>query len=211
MAVSVAEGLLRDRPEIRAVLLVWALTRPLGRLIDPEQAAEQSRALYDEWLLGAVAERTFSALGLDDGLAMVGAALVRVLLAHEQALAETDGQGPRRVLERLLRDGDVRDFLGVNRYRDVLWFSQERFDALVAGLLAAAVTLLTTPPPVAEAPSADAAPAASAAPSAPKSQTDGAAELGKVLAVARAFRDAEGASNFQLERLLNLLPISPVR
>jgi hypothetical protein len=142
---------------------------------------------------------------------MVGAALVRVLLAHEQALAETDGQGPRRVLERLLRDGDVRDFLGVNRYRDVLWFSQERFDALVAGLLATAVTLLSTVPPAAEAPAADAAPPATAAPSAPKPEADGSAELGKALAVARAIRDAEGASNFQLERLLNLLPISPVR
>jgi hypothetical protein len=210
MAVTVAEGLLRDRPETRAALLVWALTRPLGFLIDPEQSTEQSRALYDEWLLGTVAERTFSGLGLDDGLAMVGAALVRVLLAHERALAETGGQGPRRVLERLLSDGDVRDFLGVNRYRDVLWFSQERFDALVAGLLATAVTLLSTVPPVAEAPAADAAPPATAA-SAPKPEADGAAELGRALAVARAFRDAEGASNFQLERLLNLLPISPVR
>jgi hypothetical protein len=210
MAVTVDEGLLRDRPETRAALLVWALTRPLGFLIDPEQSTEQSRALYDEWLLGTVAERTFSGLGLDDGLAMVGAALVRVLLAHERALAETGGQGQRRDLERLLSDGDVRDFLGVNRYRDVLWFSQERFDALVTGLLATAVTLLSTVPPVAEAPAADAAPPATAA-SAPKPEADGSAELGRALAVARAFRDAEGASNFQLERLLNLLPISPVR
>ena len=97
------------------------------------------------------------AVGLDDGAAMVGAALTRVLLAHERALAETNGQGPRRVLERLLRDGDVRDFLGVNRHRDVLWFSQERFDALVAGLLATAIALLTAPAAVSEAPAEDGA------------------------------------------------------
>ena len=147
---AVAADLLRDRPEAQAALLVWALTRPLGILVDPEQPTEQSRALYDEWLLGAVAERSLAAAGLDDGAAMVGAALTRVLLAHERALAESDGQGPRRVLERLLRDGDVRDFLGVNRHRDVLWFSQERFDALVAGLLATATALLTAPSAPAE-------------------------------------------------------------
>jgi hypothetical protein len=213
LSFALAADLLRDRPEAQAALLVWALTRPLGIVVDPDQPTEQSRALYDEWLLGAVAERTLAAGGLDDGAAMVGAALTRVLLAHEGALAETNGQGPRRVLERLLRDGDVRDFLGVNRHRDVLWFSQERFDALVAGLLATAIALLTAPAPAAEPPAAEAAAEKPSATESPPKESipDGSANLAAAHALARAFRDAEGASNYQLERLLNLLPTSPVR
>jgi hypothetical protein len=198
MASALAEELLRDRPEVRAALLVWTLTRPLGALIDPEQPAEQGRALFDEWLLGSVVERALAGLGLDDGAAMVGAALTRVMLAHEAALAESGGQGPRRVLERLLRDGDVRDFLGVNRHRDVLWFSQERFDALVAGLLATAITVVAASPPVEDAVTEE-------------PRTEPASDLVAAYRVARSFREAESASNYQLERLLNLLPISPVR
>jgi hypothetical protein len=226
--VELAADLLRDRPEAQAALLVWALTRPLGMVVEPDQPAEQSRALYDEWLLGAAVERSLAAAGLDDGAAMVGAALTRVLLAHERALADTDGQGPRRVLERLLRDGDVRDFLGVNRHRDVLWFSQERFDALVAGLLATAIALLTAAPDADETPTEEtgAAKPSSKKPAATKpaatepaasesaataTRSDGSAGLVAAHALARAFRDAESASNYQLERLLNLLPVSTPR
>src|SRR6185369_16277566 len=73
----------------------------------------------------------------------------------ERALAPTEARGPRRVLESLLTDGDVRDFMGINRYREVLWFSQERFDALVAGLQVTAAVMLTadsTQAPVADSP-----------------------------------------------------------
>jgi glycosidase len=209
--------LLRDRPEARAALLVWALTRPLGELMDPGQPAEPSRALFDEWLLGAAAERALSGLGLDDGAAMVAVALTRVLLAHERALATSGEQGPRRVLEALLRDGDVRDVLGVNRYREVLWFNQERFDALVAGLLATAIVVQTARPPAEAAPPADAAEApATAVPGAtahPRGQAGtgdagqpAAPSLAASYALARSLREAEGKSGYQLERLLQLLP-----
>jgi hypothetical protein len=161
--------------------------------VDPAQAAEQSRALFDEWLLGATVERSLAGLGLDDGAAMVGAALVRVLLAHERALVEVGGRGPRGVLEALLSDGDVRDFLGVNRYRDVLWFSQERFDALVAGLLTTAIATSTIEP------SPEAGPGAKAEPVAEP-------DLADSYALARSLREAEQESGYQLERLLSLLP-----
>jgi hypothetical protein len=151
---ALATELLRGHPEARAALLIWALTRPLGGLVAPQHAAQHRRALFDEWLLGATAEHSLAGLGLDDGAAMVGVALTRVLLAHDGALNVGPSQGPRRVLETLLQDGDVRDLLGVNRYRDVLWFGQERFDGLVAGLLATAVVTASTTPAPGSAPDA---------------------------------------------------------
>ncbi|MGE3914046.1 MAG: alpha-amylase family glycosyl hydrolase, partial [Chloroflexota bacterium] len=138
-AALAAADLFRTRPVAQAALLAWALTRPVGELADAQVAAEHSRALFDEWLLGGTVERSLQGLGLDDGAAMLGVGLVRVLLAHEHVLANAGERSPRQVMEQLLGDADVRDFLGVNRYRDVLWFTQERFDALVAGLLATAV------------------------------------------------------------------------
>jgi len=40
-----------------------------------------------------------------------------------------------RVLEALLRDGDVQRFIGVNRYQGVLWFNKESFAELLWWLL----------------------------------------------------------------------------
>jgi glycosidase len=204
--VSVARQLSLERPEVPAALLVWALTRPLGELIDSAQVTETNRALFDEWLLGSTAERALGGLGLDDGVAMVAVALARVLLAHERALAPAEARGPRRVLESLLSDGDVRDFLGINRYRDVLWFSQERFDALVAGLQGTASVLLTSD--VMQKPATG---TPSATSTAPTPSPNGAPTVASTMALARALRDAEEASAFQVERLLRLLPITPVR
>jgi hypothetical protein len=206
---SVARQLSLERPEVPAALLIWTLSRPLGELVDPAQATETSRALFDEWLLGSTAERALGGLGFDDGVAMVAVALARVLLAHERALAPAEARGPRRVLESLLSDGDVRDFLGINRYRDVLWFSQERFDALVAGLQVTASVLLTSD--ASGTPAADAPKPTSTASTPPVPSANGAPTVGGTLALARALRDAEEASAFQVERLLRLLPITPIR
>ena len=86
----------------------------------------------------------------------------------------------------------MRAFVGVNRYRDVLWFSQERFDALVAGLLATAVVSLTV----------EAVAGADDVETATASRPD----LDAAHALARTFWEAEEASAFQVERLLRLLP-----
>ena len=163
----------------------------MGELVDPQAPAGHSRALFDEWLLGGAVERALQGLGLDDGAAMLGVGLVRVLLAHERELVNAGHRSPRRVMERLLSDADVRDFLGVNRYRDVLWFTQERFDALVAGLLSTAVVALTVET-FAES----------------EAVTDLAAgpDLSGVYALAQALWNAEQGSGYQLERLLWLLP-----
>jgi hypothetical protein len=235
-ASALATDLLQDRPEARAALVVWALTRPLGMLVDAGASAEQARALFDEWLLGAAVERSLGRLGLDDGAAMVGTALTRVLLSHEAAFKDSGSLGPRPVLEALLQDGDVRDFLGVNRYRDVLWFNQERFDALVAGLLATSATLLALEPSAAPAsgatgagetpggasPSAGRTPArgkqpaveSGAAPAEKPTSRRGTRpaaqpvdDLTRVVGLARALSDVREASAYQVERLLRLLPI----
>ena len=103
-------------------------------------------------------------------------------------------------MERLLGDADVRDFLGVNRHRDVLWFSQERYAALVAGLLAAAVVSLTVEAVAGAVERSDVESLDSAAPAQP--DLDGAHSL------ARALWAAEEPSGYQVERLLQLLPVS---
>jgi len=185
-------GHLDERPACWAGLLGWALTRWLGGILDPEAPAEHTRALFDEWLLGRTLQRSFQQLGLDESAAYRAMGLTQVLLCHERELSEAGQRSPRQVIEGLLQDGDVRDFLGVNRYRGVLWFNQERFDDLIGGLLATALVTQavspTTDTAISPTTGATVTPAEAAT------------------ALARAIRTAELQSGYQLERLLRLLP-----
>jgi hypothetical protein len=181
-----------DSLERRAGVLGWALTRWLGGILDPDEPTEHTRALFDEWLLGRTLEQSFLGIGLETGAATRASGLVLILLCHEEALIGTDRRSPRRVFESLLRDTDVREFLGVNRYRDVLWFSQERFDDLVGGLLATALVTLAVETPSDGASAGD------------EDTTPDRVEAANALA--QSFRTAEEQSGFQLERLLRLLP-----
>jgi hypothetical protein len=187
---------LDERPACWAGLLGWALTRWLGGILDPDAPAEHTRALYDEWLLGRTLQASFQQLGLDESAAYRATGLTQVLLCHERELSEAGERSPRQVIEGLLQDGDVRDFLGVNRFRDVLWFNQERFDDLIGGLLATALVTEAVTAPT-ESP---AAPKQVAGTKATTSPTEAATAL------ARAIRTAELQSGYQLERLLRLLP-----
>jgi hypothetical protein len=89
------------------------------------------------------------------------------------------------VVEALLCDSDVLDFLHVNRYREVLWFGKERFEDLLGGLLVAAVTRIA----------ADAA----------LSAEEAARELAARQRIVAAIRKAECRSGYQVEQLLRLL------
>jgi hypothetical protein len=178
--------------ERRAGLVGWALTRGLGGIVDPASPTEHSRALFDEWLLGRTLQQAFGQLGLDEGAALRATGLAQILLCHERDLIASDNQSARQVMETLLRDGDVRDFVGVNRYRDVLWFNQERFDDLIGGMLATGLVTLAVESPSDGAGAAD--------------DTTTSDRVEAASALAQAFQEAEEGSGYQLERLLRLLP-----
>jgi len=141
-ALLAAESYLGTHPKRWITVLGWALTRTLGGLVDPEHAADVSRTWFDEWLLGRTIEVSALEMGVEQESATLASALARVLLAQERALWVDGTPEARRVLEGLLRDGDVQEFLRVNRYRDVLWFDKDRFEELVRALLTASVVLI---------------------------------------------------------------------
>jgi len=124
-------------------LLGWWAVHALGRLVAqpqvPGQGFEgQSRSWIDEWLLGKILAGTFQALGLGEQTAWRSVGLIKVLTTHQHWFASGAADVPTLaypVLEALLRDSEVQQFVGVNRYQDVLWFNKEAFEELMWWLL----------------------------------------------------------------------------
>ena len=175
---------LMDEKLAWGTLLGWASVRWLGQCVAAEDCAEQSRAWIDEWWLGRTIEEALRSWGLDESAAWQAVEAIKVLTLHQDRLAAAIAakELPANMLERLLADSDVQQFLHVNRYNDVLWFNQEAFEQLLGWLMAAAVIDATLKPdrPVKEV----------------------TADILAAYAVIKCWQDAEDESEYQVEKLL---------
>ncbi len=120
--------------------VAWVLVRRLGAIADSDEI-DRARSLFDGWFLSRILREELGGLGLDGEAAQRAVAGVKVLMAASgwHHVEGTPAMHLRRVLEELLTDPATRTFLGVNRYRGVLWFSQETFGGLLSLLLLEAV------------------------------------------------------------------------
>lgn len=123
------------------ILLAWTFTHKLGRVIADEDYEERSRTWIDEWLFGKMIAQTYQDLGVEEGEAWWAVALVKLLCAHQNWYELEAAQNKRAflVLNAWLQDGDVRNFLHINRYQDILWFNKESFDTLIRWMFMVAV------------------------------------------------------------------------
>jgi len=63
--------------------------------------------------------------------------LVKILTRHQRWFI-TESSSPMKahgILELLLKDGEVQQFLQVNRHNDIWWFNKEAFEELLWWLL----------------------------------------------------------------------------
>jgi len=177
------------------LLLGWLFTHALGKVVDEAGFDGLSRSWLDEWLLGKIIAGTLRDLGLDEPSAWGAVAVIKLLIAHQRwfepvirpgrdrpGVKVPEGQRAYQVLETLLKDGEVQQFLQVNRYQGVLWFNKEAFEELMGWLLVMAEIELRADP------------------------GRSAARVKRELAVCRQvierLLEAEEASGYQVERLL---------
>jgi len=134
---ELAVALTCDPPEPAGeyTLLGWLFTHSLGRIVGEEGAAARSRSWLDAWFLGRRLAAVFGELGLDEEAARWAVGTVKMLVGQQgsllRAAAGTEPEGAYRLLVAWLRDGDVQQFLQINRYGGVLWFNHEAFGQLL--------------------------------------------------------------------------------
>jgi glycosidase len=151
-ATSFLKAHFDDTPNTPSTLFAWLLVASLGEVVEAEDSAILSRSLIDEWRLGRIiAQALVEEGGLDEGQAWRAVTIIKVLTTHQnwhqQLQSEKDTPSSSRalsLLRGLLNDADVRGFLQINRYQDILWFNNESFDELLQWLLTAAVVEIRT-------------------------------------------------------------------
>jgi hypothetical protein len=120
-----------------SVLLGWAFTFNLGRLMGHDGAADRSQSWIDEWLLGRILASSMTDLGLSESLSWRSVGLMKILIRHQKWYQINTPKRKRAymILERLLQDEVVRGYLQVNRYQGTLWFNKEAFEDLLSWMM----------------------------------------------------------------------------
>jgi len=167
-------------------LLGWLCTHALGKAISDTGFERVSRNWIDAWHLDRTIASTLQDLGLDEETACQAVATIKVLTSHQRwfEVRALEKERCPLVLEAWLGDDEVRRFLHVHRHGGILWFNKERFEQLLWWMLLTAVVTI------------------SADPLRPPAQA--AQEMVNACQVTQRLRQAEEASEYQVEKLLEV-------
>ncbi len=113
------------------VLLGWLFTHRLGKMASLNDYALQTKTWLDEWMLNRVLRNTFATIAQDYDKAERMTGIVQILVGQQNWYAFTSGKSLAEVLKNWLSDETIRQFLGVNRYQDVLWFNKEAYEEFI--------------------------------------------------------------------------------
>lgn len=111
-------------------LFAWLFLSPLESLAAGESAPERVIAWMDEWQLSRKLQQALEEMGKDTYQVNRIILLTRILLLQQNWNIQP-GQSPRELMQTWLAVPEIQQFLGVNRYKDVLWFNKEAFEEFI--------------------------------------------------------------------------------
>ena len=183
-AAGYLEEKLNDAPSTWGTLFSWLFVHALGKVVGQTDFMELSRSWIDEWRLGKTIVSVLRDLGLEEEASWRSVALIKLLTSHQRWFeVKPSSQKPAyQVLESLLKDNEVHQFLQVNRYNDMLWFNKEAFDELLWWLVLVAAVEISSDPV--------------------RTPSEIVKDLEDCSRIAKALEEAEKKSSYQVEKLL---------
>lgn len=131
-----------DEMSQSCTLFGWWTVHALGKMGVDADFELQSRSWIDEWLFGKILASAYQDFGMEKNNALDSISLIKLLTTHQHWF-RGDGsdeiEKAEQVLENLLQDSEVQQYIRVNRYEGVLWFNKEAFDELIWWLMCIAV------------------------------------------------------------------------
>jgi glycosidase len=163
-------------------ILGWLFTHTLGKVASREDFADRGHNLIVEWRLDKIIFNQLS--DLEDGVAGKRVTLIKLLTRHQQWF-QTGLPGSHQawtILNSLLKDDDVREFLQVNQHNGIFWFNKESFEELLFWLMLTAFVEIASSPQ--------------------RPPTEVVKQINKCYGLIQAFQEAEKQSDYQVEKLL---------
>lgn len=145
-AIVYLQNGLVDRDDRWIILLAATFIHDLGKLSGEDDYERQTVSWYDEWLLAQRVSETAQQLGVDQAETLRLPITLRLILSLQRWYEEVGNLPARRILENWLADPDLQRYIGVNRYKDVLWYHKEAFEDFIWWTVAVSLLQATTKP-----------------------------------------------------------------
>ena len=178
---------LTDSTTTWATLFGWLFVHALGKVINPKGFAEQSRTWIDEWRLGKTIFSVLRGLGIEERVAWDSLTVIKWLTSQQRwfEVKSLDQKQDYATLELMFKDEDLRQFLQINPYKDIWWFNKEAFGEMLWWLMMVAALTIGSDPlrPV----------------------NAVIEELERCYSMIQEWQQAEEKSEYQVEKLLELL------
>ncbi|WP_448334799.1 alpha-amylase family glycosyl hydrolase [Bellilinea sp.] len=113
--------------DISYVGFLYPFLHKLGILKDAKDAQSQTLSWMEEWRLLDVVMDTAHQIGVDGAVTWRISPTLRILINQQEWYEKWSSYSLSRIMEYWLSDLEVQRFIGVNRYKDVLWYNQESF------------------------------------------------------------------------------------
>jgi hypothetical protein len=139
---------LTDSTYIWATLFSWLFVHALGKVDNQRGFTEQSRGWIEEWRFGKTIFGVLRDLGLEETVAWSSLTVIKLLTGHQKwfEVKPSDPKQVYAILESLLKDSEVQQFLGVNQYNDIWWFNREAFEEMLWWLMMVAALTIGSDP-----------------------------------------------------------------
>jgi len=124
---------------LRLATIIFSFISPLGRIVDPNDIANNSISLFDEWKAGRFMENTINGMGMTRQEAIHIVKMVRVLISLQKWTDNPENQNPYQLMQSALSNPDIQHLLQMNRYQEILWYSKEGYEDFLNCLLASVV------------------------------------------------------------------------
>ncbi len=120
-----------------STLFSWLFIHSLGKVAHQVDFAGRSRSWTDECRLGRTISGVLKEMGLGEATARRIVILAKLLTGHQRwfEVKESDQAQPHAILESLLKDGEIQQFLKINQYNGILWFNKEAFEEMLWWLM----------------------------------------------------------------------------
>jgi hypothetical protein len=126
-AMTALQTPLKQNPEHWNILFAWVFTHGLGKMKSPAGFEEQTLSWLDEWQFSRNLADTLRLPDQSDSDAWRSIGLLRLLIAQQNWYAQSKKLSIRAILENWLGQEAIQQYLGINRYKDLLWFNREAF------------------------------------------------------------------------------------
>ncbi|MFN7036416.1 MAG: hypothetical protein ACK4SN_08615, partial [Bellilinea sp.] len=124
------EGI-KDAKENSLVAFLYPFLHKLGALKDIKDHPSQTLSWIEEWRLMDAVMETAHQIGVDGAVSWRIPPTLRILINHQDWYEKLATQSLSRIMEFWLSDLEVQRFIGVNRYKDVLWYNQEAYKEFI--------------------------------------------------------------------------------